>query len=232
MNFSLIFCLKVYFLPIILKPHNALKNGLYLGIKLVFYYRNYAKLNRFSYHIFPFQFGSLIHSKFICSSTYFILTWISPDSTPPRRNQTSCTTSPSIHRIEYSSETQSSLPGTTFLSVVSPVDILRILLSRLADCIGWRLIDARPILSSRLNKSLSNTSWTRTILMRCGNGNREQSIDWAFSESLTRFKSPVGSAPILKVSSSFHTGFRLLLITLVFAFCIDQKQRFVNRMKQ
>lgn len=84
----------------------------------------------------------------------------SPDSTSQSLSQTSWTTSPFTKLMELSRTKQLSLSGATFLSGVSPEESLRICLKREAETIGWRLTWAWPILSSALNRSLSNTSCT------------------------------------------------------------------------
>lgn len=94
---------------------------------------------------------------------------ISPDSTSQSLNQAFCTTSPFIQLIELSLARQFSESATIFLNGVSPEPEERWTTCRslAAESIGWRLRVACPILSSALNRSLSNTSCEKRNLVKC-----------------------------------------------------------------
>lgn len=88
-----------------------------------------------------------------------IFSSISPDSTSRSFNQTLCVTPPSsIQLMLLSLAKQLSVSGITFLNIVAPNETPRALLNLAAETIGLRLSLACPILSSDLNRSLSNTS--------------------------------------------------------------------------
>lgn len=97
-------------------------------------------------------------------SRNLIFSSISPDSTSRSFNQTLCVTPPpSIQLMLLSLAKQLSMSGVTFLNIVASDETPSARLNLAAEIIGLRLSSACPILSSDLNRSLSNTSCRKNI---------------------------------------------------------------------